>query len=941
MPPKSKAEAPAKKIDIADNKPLTYDELLKKYKGQYNKKELKAYWEDDCKDVKGKKEKSNGKPDPKAKAKAKPEPKAKAAPKSEAKPKNVGKDKGGLGLAVMSSYEKCVLAEYVWLDAHQVTRSKTMTMTCAPGSVKDLRIWNYDGSSTEQAEGHNSEVLLYPRAIFKDPFRGGPHILVLCDVYNAWDGKPSIGNTRADCAATMEKYKQHDPWFGIEQEYTLMRPCKVGEVPKQPLGFNADGSEPAPQGPYYCSAGTGNSIGRKVADEHYVMCLKAGVKIAGTNAEVMPGQWEFQVGPCRAIEMGDHLTMSRYLMLRVTEGHECICSFSPKPRDGDWNGAGCHTNFSIKEMRAKGGYDTIIKVCDAFAKVAKEHIAEYGEGNEKRLTGAHETCSINQFKYGVADRGASIRIPRDAEKDGRGYMEDRRPGANCDPYRVTCRMMKTTGECLAQKTIYESDEAVKKFLAVKPKFVPPLDTSFVPWVLMKKKYLEAVKDSPHKLTWALPRADGCGSYSLPVFEDGSPDAMASIYVAGVCIQEMIWQRSAMSLLLNGPPKIVNGVKSMFSPGGMYEFEIKSMPNVCGKPDKPFKVSVVKSADKMPENKDSPQECGKDAKGCRLAFDLGKSDVKTVAVKDNEVLYSKETEWDVTNPDPDYHFKVVTDALNLAKEKLPQVDAIGGSATGTISAENHATWCDIFPNVPPAVYKAKVIDIFIRMADHVAGKKGVPLKVINDGEVTALAAVQKLKKGSIMGISMGSSEGGGYANADGNLLGWINELCYIRLDMNPDAPDDPWTKGNHTGLSHMYLGQRGATKLAHKCGIKVPENMQYPHPDMCTIKHEDHAKCLKLIQEDMKKDPKKTGKIYETVGIYLGYALAQYQEFYDIEHVLILGRLSKGDGGDMMLNTAKKVLKEEFPDLKQPEFHTADDHFKAVGQCIAAAALPVC
>jgi len=416
------------KIDIADNQKVTFDELKQKYKKQYKMNEIKAYWET-CKAVKA--------------------PKGPKAAEAEANDVKKGKDKGGLGLAVMQSYEKCVMAEYVWLDAHQVPRSKTMTMTCVPRNIKDLRIWNYDGSSTEQAEGHNSEVLLHPRRIFNDPFRGAPHILVVCDVFNAWDGKPSIGNTRAACAEVMEKYKAHDPWFGIEQEYTLMKPCRIGEVSKIPYGFNADGSEPAPQGPYYCSAGTGASIGRVVADEHYVKCLVAGVKIAGTNAEVMPGQWEYQIGPCRGMEMGDHLTMARYLMLRVTEFHDVICSIEPKPRDGDWNGAGCHTNFSIKSMRQEGGYEVIKKVCEAFGKVAKEHIEEYGEGNEKRLTGEHETCSINQFKFGVADRGASIRIPRDAEKDGRGYMEDRRPGANCDPYRVTAKMMKTTGECLA------------------------------------------------------------------------------------------------------------------------------------------------------------------------------------------------------------------------------------------------------------------------------------------------------------------------------------------------------------------------------------------------------------------------------------------------------------------------------------------------------------
>merc|ERR1719284_1940012 len=252
-----------------------------------------------------------------------------------------GKDGGSNSLAMMTSYKGCVLAEYVWLDAAQTPRSKTMTMTRKPTSTADLRVWNYDGSSTEQAMGHNSEVLLYPRAIFDDPFRGAPHVLVVAEAYNAWDKKPSIGNTRAECAEIMEKYKALDPWFGIEQEYTLMKPGKIGETPKVPLGFNKDGSEPAPQGPYYCSAGTGAAIGRPVADDHYMKCLEAGVKIGGQNAEVMPGQWEYQIGPCRGIEMGDHLTMSRYIMYRVTELHDVAVSFDPKPAQGDWNGAGC------------------------------------------------------------------------------------------------------------------------------------------------------------------------------------------------------------------------------------------------------------------------------------------------------------------------------------------------------------------------------------------------------------------------------------------------------------------------------------------------------------------------------------------------------------------------------------------------------------------------
>merc|ERR1712070_761082 len=283
-------------------------------------------------------------------------------------------------------------------------------------------------------------------------------------------------------------------------------------------------------------------------------------------------------------------------------------------------------------------------------------------------------------------------------------------------------------------------------------------------------------------------------------------------------------------------------------------------------------------------------------------------------------------------------------IERAKEKgFGDIQAVGGSATGTVSGDNDATWCDIFPNVPPDVYKEKVVDIFKRIAKEVAGD--VPLEVINDGEVTALAAVQKIGVdkigGGVMGISMGSSEGGGYANGDGNLMGWINEMCYIRLDMNPEAPTDPWTKGAHRGASHMYLGQRGATKLAHRV-CEVPDNYKYPHPDMCTIKHEDHAQCLKLIQKgmaDSAQEPK-VRRLYETLGVYLGYGLAGYVENgYPIEHVMILGRVSKGAGGDIMLAKAKEVLQTEFPHIPPITFHTADDHFKAVGQCIAAAALP--
>lgn len=358
-----------------------------------------------------------------------------------------GKDGGSKALGDMSTYENCVAVEYVWIDAHNNTRCKTKTVSNCPTRPEDLPVWNFDGSSTEQAPGNNSEILLIPRALFKDPFRGGNHMLCLAECVTP-EMKPAIGNYRSACAEIMNKYAGCDPWFGIEQEYTLMAPTKVGEVSTQPHGFNIDGTEPAAQGPYYCGAGTGLALGRTVVEEHYARCLYAGVKIAGINAEVMPGQWEYQVGPCCGMEMGDHLHMSRYIMSRVTETHGIQVSFDPKPSAGDWNGAGAHTNFSISEMRAENGLQVIENVCKAFGKVVEEHISEYGDGNEKRLTGEHETCSINEFKFGVADRGASIRIPRETAMSGKGYMEDRRPAANCDPYRVTKRIMQTTGEAL-------------------------------------------------------------------------------------------------------------------------------------------------------------------------------------------------------------------------------------------------------------------------------------------------------------------------------------------------------------------------------------------------------------------------------------------------------------------------------------------------------------
>lgn len=328
-----------------------------------------------------------------------------------------------------------ILAEYIWIDGTNSIRSKCRTLYKKPESAEDLPEWNFDGSSTEQAPGDNSDIYLRPVAIYPDPMRRGDNIIVLAECYNA-DGTPNQFNYRHECAKLMEAHKDAEIWFGIEQEYTLFD--NLGNVYGWPLG-----GYPAPQGPYYCGVGTGKVYCRDIVEAHYRACLYAGIRISGINAEVMPSQWEFQVGPCDGISMGDELTVARYLLHRVAEDFGVVISFHPKPLKGDWNGAGCHTNVSTKEMREEGGMKYIEEAIEKLSKRHKEHIAVYGEDNDLRLTGRHETASVANFSYGVANRGSSIRIPRSVAKEGKGYFEDRRPASNIDPYLVTGIMTET------------------------------------------------------------------------------------------------------------------------------------------------------------------------------------------------------------------------------------------------------------------------------------------------------------------------------------------------------------------------------------------------------------------------------------------------------------------------------------------------------------------
>ncbi len=342
---------------------------------------------------------------------------------------------------------KFTLAEYIWIDGAVPTRyvrSKARAVNVGSNpSLEDFPDWNFDGSSTLQAEGHDSDCIMKPVAFVSDPFRGEGNFLVLTEVYNA-DGTVHESNSRAQLRAVLDAGAgKHEPWAGFEQEYTLFKD-------RTPLGW-PDNGFPAPQGPYYCGVGADEVYGREIVEDHAQACLDAGLMYYGLNAEVMPGQWEFQIGyrgdkkeDNGVLSISDHTWLARWILYRVSEEYGITVSTHNKPVTGDWNGAGMHTNFSTKETRdPKTGREAINKAISALEVKHEEHIKLYGHGLGRRLTGAHETCDINTFRAGAADRGASIRIPRPVEELGYGYLEDRRPGANADPYLVAARLCAT------------------------------------------------------------------------------------------------------------------------------------------------------------------------------------------------------------------------------------------------------------------------------------------------------------------------------------------------------------------------------------------------------------------------------------------------------------------------------------------------------------------
>lgn len=337
-----------------------------------------------------------------------------------------------------------LIAEYMWCsgkNTHHDLRSKTRTLTIDAAVVNDREAllkmmpkWNFDGSSTAQARGLNTEIALKPVGVYFHPFPVGdiPTVLVLCECFYT-TGEPTDDNTRAIARSVFAKDKTDcQPWFGLEQEYVLL-------ADGRPLGW-PKGGFPAPQGDYYC--GSGVVAGRKIVDEHYSACLKMGLKIGGTNAEVMPGQWEWQIGPSEGIEAGDHMLLSRWVMLRILENHgpQFDVTYEGRPVPGDWNGTGCHCNFSTRQMRSDGGYDEIIRAVERMKHTVRKDVLFYGAANNERMTGKHETSRYDEFTYGFGTRTTSVRISNSVKTEGKGFFEDRRPGGDIDPYLVTARV---------------------------------------------------------------------------------------------------------------------------------------------------------------------------------------------------------------------------------------------------------------------------------------------------------------------------------------------------------------------------------------------------------------------------------------------------------------------------------------------------------------------
>jgi len=458
------------------------------------------------------------------------------------------------------------------------------------------------------------------------------------------------------------------------------------------------------------------------------------------------------------------------------------------------------------------------------------------------------------------------------------------------------------------------------FRLVKPRFVPPLDKDFRPAVLANRAFQKEVADSGAgvPLVLGLERPDGAVSrFETLVFPEGHPRAAANLSYAERIFKFLLWQRGGWKAYVGGPRSIGSHIAKCYSPGGTREFDCRFLgENVY---ERPFTV-IPCAPDGVPAERETGQPLGRHLDGYRIGFDLGASDRKVSAVVNGQVVFSEEVVWEPgKQSDPQYHYDEIVAALKKAASKMPRVDAIGGSAAG-IYANNRVRIASLFRGVPKERYE-EVRNLFLRIRDEL----GVPLEVINDGEVTALAGAMSLEDNGVLGIALGSSLASGYVTMEGNITSWLNELAFAPVDYGPEAPVEQWS--GDRGCGATYFSQQCVFRLAPRVEIQIPQDAT-------------PAEKLKFVQEKLEAGDAGAAKIWQSIGYYMGYTIPHYADFYPLKHVLILGRCTSGKGGQLILDEANEVLRAEFPDLAARIYiQLPDEKSRRVGQSIAAASLP--
>jgi predicted NBD/HSP70 family sugar kinase len=455
-----------------------------------------------------------------------------------------------------------------------------------------------------------------------------------------------------------------------------------------------------------------------------------------------------------------------------------------------------------------------------------------------------------------------------------------------------------------------------------PKVTPVLDPSFRPAVLATRQFQRAVQASPKAVPigLALEQADGSiFHYDTRILPEDDPRAGVNFRHVERLVKFLLWSRGGFRVYVAGPTTLGDRLRSHFqgTPTGRFDAQLMGERVY----ERPFEVVTVPPG-QLPPERANTMPLGRHWEGCRIGFDLGASDRKVAAVQDGQCVFSDEYVWNpVPQADPQWHYDQIMESLKKAAAHLPRVDAIGGSAAG-VYVNNRVKVASLFRGVPPDLFNRRVKDLFLEMR---RAWGGIPFEVVNDGEVTALAGSMAIGQNAVLGIAMGSSQAAGYVTPDGNITSWLNELAFAPIDYHPGAPVDEWS--GDAGCGAQYFSQQAVGRLLDVAGIETDPGLALPEK-------------LKHVQALMQRDDYRARKIYQTLGTYLGYGLAHYADFYDFKNVLVLGRVMTGAGGDLILEGAKEVLRQEFPELRERiTFHTPDEKEKRHGQAMAAASLP--